>query len=108
MTDKQLDANRRNAGQSTGPRTPEGVEECKFNALRHGLRAVQPVVPGEDLGEWESHRNAIVDDLAPYGALEFALAEQIALKLWRLGRVVRYEADLILIAQVEDELLRAH
>ena len=108
MSDKQREANRRNALQSTGPKTPEGAEGCKLNALRHGLRAVQMVVPGEDLGDWEAHRDAIVDDLAPHGALEFALAEQVAVKLWRLGRVVRYEADLIANAQAEDELLRAH
>ena len=52
--------------------------------------------------------NAIVDDLAPHGAMEIALAEQVAVKLWRLGRVVRFEADLIANAQAEDELLRAH
>jgi hypothetical protein len=105
---KKLDANRRNALQSTGPRTPEGVEKCKLNSFRHGLRAVQIVVPGENPEDWEAHRNALVADLAPHGALEFALAEQVALKLWRLGRVVRYEADLIANAQAEDELFRAH
>ena len=31
-----------------------------------------------------------------------ALAEQIAVKLWRLGRVVRHEADLVAISQDPD------
>jgi hypothetical protein len=105
---KQLDANRRNAVLSTGPTTPEGVEGCKMNACRHGIRALQTVVPGEDADEWAAHRAAIVDDLGPVGAMELALAEQVAAKLWRLGRVVRFEADLIAIAQSEDELLRSH
>ena len=108
MTDKQREANRRNALNSTGPRTPEGVEKCKLNSFRHGLRAVQIVVPGENPEEWETHRNAIVDDLAPHGAMELALAEQIAAKLWRLGRVSAYEAVLIANAQAEDELFRGH
>jgi hypothetical protein len=108
MSDKQLDANRRNALKSTGPKTPEGVEGCKMNACRHGLRAVQTVVPGENPVDWETHRNAIVDDLDPHGALEFALAEQVAAKLWRLGRVVRFEVDLIANAQSEDEILQGH
>jgi hypothetical protein len=108
MIEKQVEANRRNALKSTGPRTPEGVEGCKFNALHHGLRGVQPVCPGENPEDWETHRNAIVDDLAPHGAMELALAEQCAAKLWRLGRVRRFEADLIANAQAEDELLRAH
>ena len=79
-----------------------------MNALRHGLRALQTVVPGESPDKWEAHRSAIVADLAPAGTLELALAEQAAVKLWRLGRVVRHEADLIANAQSEDELLRSH
>ena len=108
MTEKQLEANRRNSIQSTGPRTLEGADASKLNAFRHGLRAVQTVVPGENPEDWEAHRNAIVDDLGPLGAMETALAEQVAVKLWRLGRVVRFEADLIANAQAEDELLQAH
>jgi hypothetical protein len=106
-TDKKRDANRRNALRSTGPRTGEGVLACKNNALRHGLRAVQAVVPGEDPDEWEAHRNAVVADLRPEGPVELALAESVALKLWRLGHVVRYEADLIADAQDTDELAHA-
>jgi hypothetical protein len=78
MTDKQLEANRRNALRSSGPKTEEGVQGCKDNALRHGPRAFQTVVPGEDPDEWEVHRAAVVADLAPKGAMETALAEQIA------------------------------
>jgi hypothetical protein len=91
-----------------GPRTVEGVERCKLNALRHGLRSLEVVVPGEDLASWEAHRAAVVDDLDPVGALEEALAEQVAAKLWRLGRVARHEADLIANGQDPDELARAH
>jgi hypothetical protein len=108
MTDKQLEANRRNALRSTGPKTEEGVQGCKNNVLRHGLRALQTVVPGEEPAEWEAHHAAVVADLGPQGAVELALAEQVAAKLWRLGRVVRHEADLIANAQEKDEVLHAH
>jgi hypothetical protein len=72
--DKQLEANRRNVLQSTGPRTAEGVEAVKNNALRHGLRAIQTVVSGEDPDAWEAHRAAVNGDVKPPGALELALA----------------------------------
>jgi hypothetical protein len=104
----QAEANRRNALQSTGPKTGEGIEAARFNALRHGLRALQTVVPGEASEEWEAHRIGVVEDLKPEGAVELALAEQIASKLSRLGRVVRHEADVIAIGQDRDELAYAH
>src|SRR3954447_26478715 len=93
--ERRAEANRQNALQSTGPRTSEGIEAVRLNALRHGLRSLQTVIPGEDPEAWEAHRAGIVEDLKPAGAVELALAEQIAAKLWRLGRVVRHEADLI-------------
>jgi hypothetical protein len=108
MTDKQREANRRNALHSTGPKTLEGTERCKMNALRHGLRAVQVVAPGENPEDWQAHRDALVNDLDPVGAMELALAEIVAAKLWRLGRVLAYEADLITNAQTEDELMHVH
>jgi hypothetical protein len=105
---KQLAANRRNARRADGPQTAAGLDACKYNALRHGLRSLQTVVPGESPDEWEAHRAAVVADLAPWGAVETALAELAAVKLWRLGRVVRHEADLIANATDEDEVLQAH
>jgi hypothetical protein len=55
------------------------------------MRAEVPVIVGEDASVWEAHRAGIVRDLAPAGAIEEALAQRIALLLWRLARVVRYE-----------------
>ena len=38
-SDKQRDANRRNALRSTGPRSEEGKQKVRRNALKHGLTA---------------------------------------------------------------------
>jgi hypothetical protein len=107
-SDKHAEANRRNALQSTGPKTADGIEAARFNAMRHGLRAIQTVIPGEAPEAWEAHRAGIVEDLKPAGAVELALAEQIAAKLWRLGRAVRHEVDLISIGRDPDELAYVH
>ena len=45
---KQIEANRRNALLSTGPKTLEGKAAVRLNALRHGLRAHTVVLPGEN------------------------------------------------------------
>jgi len=59
------------------------------------MSSPRPVVPGESSIEWEAHRRAIVDDLAPEGPVETALAERVALGFWRLRRVPAYEEAAI-------------
>ena len=99
MTEKRLTANRRNALKSTGPRTPEGKAKASMNALKHGLRASSLAVPFlEDPEDWETHRRLVIQDLTPSGYLETVLSERVAAILWRLGRVVRYESDVVSIA----------
>ena len=107
-TSAQLLANRQNARHCTGPKTPEGKHRSAKNALRHGLRAEQPVVPGEDPAAWEAHRAGLVRDLAPAGPLEEALVEQVALTLWRLRRSAAYEVAVIAasIARHAEEIRR--
>jgi hypothetical protein len=91
----QIEANRRNAQKSTGPRTPHGKAIASQNATRHGLRATSPIIPRIESPEaWEQHRASTIAGLAPSGPLETTLAERIALILWRLGRVASYERDV--------------
>ncbi len=92
-------ANRRNAQRSTGPHTPEGKARSAQNALGHGLRAVSPVVPFEDEAEWEAHLAGVVAALAPQGRLEEDLVDRVALQVWRLRRVARYEREILALLQ---------
>ena len=41
-------ANARNAQHSTGPKSDEGKKRSSMNALKHGLTAVEAVLPNED------------------------------------------------------------
>jgi hypothetical protein len=90
-TELQTATNGRNASLSTGPKTDGGKARSSKNALRHGLRSDLPVLPGERAEDWQAHRDGIVGSLAPAGGLETALAERVALSLWRLRRVASYE-----------------
>jgi hypothetical protein len=92
--------------QKGGPQTPEGKEVARWNATRHGISSPAPVVPGlEKQEDWQEHREAILEHYSPAGALQFELAERVALLTWRLRRVTRYEAESIAISQekVEDD-----
>ena len=50
-TCRQVEANRRNAEQSTGPKTPEGKAAARGNALKHGLSGAGVALPA---GEWQT------------------------------------------------------
>jgi hypothetical protein len=47
-THKQITANRKNAQKSTGPRSSAGKTKAARNALAHGLRAAEILLPDED------------------------------------------------------------
>ena len=91
----RIEANRRNAALSTGPRTAEGKAAAARNATTHGIFAAVPVIPGESPEAWEAHLAGVVESLAPVGLLEVNLAERAALLLWRLQRLARYEAETV-------------
>jgi hypothetical protein len=52
----KLEANRRNAQKSCGPRTEEGKNRSKLNAVKHGLRAATLVLLDEDAQALEDRR----------------------------------------------------
>ena len=83
---------------ATGPRTPEGKQRSSLNAIRHGLFAESPLLPGEDAGPYEAFRLAFLEDLTPQGLIETQLAEAIAGLHWRLQRCKKIE-QAILVAE---------
>jgi len=87
----QINANRLNSQKSTGPRTDEGKRAVSQNAVTHGLFAHDAVIKCEDPAEYELHREALLDELNPVGAIESMLAERIVSLSWRLQRVERMQ-----------------
>ena len=106
---RQIDANRRNAQRSTGPRTAAGKARSSANALRHGLTAAKAMVlPDESAEAFERFRDGVAADLDPQGMLQAALAQRIATLLWRLDRAARLEAELFLHGQLVARRDRLH
>jgi hypothetical protein len=88
-------ASRRNGARSRGPKTPEGKARSAQNALKHGMRAQQCVVlPGERVAAFEAFEAALLEELAPEGALQAVLAQRVVAASWRLARAERLEAEL--------------
>jgi hypothetical protein len=96
-TAKQIEANRRNAQKSTGPRTEEGKAASRFNATTHGLKARHFALPHEDVDEVQSFLDAIVEAIAPRDAMEAEMACEIARLSWKLRRAERYEHAVLSI-----------
>jgi len=106
-SDNKAEANRRNAQKSTGPKTPEGKRAVRLNALRHGLRSEQILLPGEDkvaLRELDEHLRAELD---PHGELERLLVDRIVAGYWRLRRLGRVEAGIYVWEHYEEIAERA-
>jgi hypothetical protein len=94
---RRLEANRRNAHGSTGPRTEEGKRTSRRNALRHGLTA-ETVIDGlEDSGDYRGFEAAIIPDYDARTAVQRELVLRLASLLWRFRRIISITTDLIQI-----------
>jgi len=91
----QIEANRRNALKSTGPKTPEGKAATAGNALSHGLRSDRTIIFDESEEELAAFGAGIRLALAPADDYEAALVDRIIHIEWRLQRVWRIEAAAI-------------
>src|SRR5438477_9739721 len=98
--------NRRNAQHSTGPKTPEGKSRSRFNALKHGRRALTLVLPGEDGEVFQGRLDAWTADLQPRNDLEHDLVVRAATITWQLERADRAEVARLtdLIRHAPEEL----
>ena len=90
----QIEANRRNARLSTGPRTEQGRRASSMNALRHGLTAQHVTVFDETEADFRRFHRQLMRVLRPEGAMEAQLAERAIICAWRLRRVYRIETGM--------------
>ena len=99
----QVEANRRNARQSTGPRTEAGKKASSLNALRHGLTARVVVLPTEDLDAYRNFSAEFLVDLAPETFAERQCAQTIIDTQWRLNRVRSLEDGMLALGHFGPE-----
>jgi hypothetical protein len=91
---RQINANRRNAFKSTGPKTETGKQVSRRNAVRHGLTAETVIGALEDADDYKGFEAAIAADYDAQSAVERELVLRLASLLWRLRRATTIETGL--------------
>jgi len=86
-TQAQIDANRRNAQKSTGPKTREGKSRIRENALKHGLTASPNALTPELFRAAQAYWDDLVIDHQPRGRYQRLLLSEAALALAQLERL---------------------
>src|SRR2546423_175598 len=88
---KQVEANRRNAQASTGPRTTAGKTAIAANAVTHGLRAKKALLYFESCAAFDQLCRELTQEWQPQTPTECALVEDMAVARLKL---VRLESNL--------------
>jgi hypothetical protein len=95
VSPQKVAANRRNAKQSTGPRTPQGKQRASQNSYKHGFFGLRlfpnSTVISQDGADYDAILAAYWHQYSPVGDLEKMRVEQIAAQSLRLARVLGHE-----------------
>src|SRR5258707_6544233 len=89
VSEARVAANRRNAARSTGPKTEEGKQRSRANALKHGLCA--SVVVSEDAKLVQQRASDWFDALKPQCEFHSWLVDEVAILSIRIDRCERME-----------------
>ena len=103
----QIQANKKNSVQSTGPKSEEGKQAVANNAIKHGLFSKQLILNTENESDYLLLLEELQTELKPVGALEQSLVERISVSLWRQTRLVRSETAQINLNNKESSILKA-
>jgi len=90
VSTKKIEANRRNAQHSTGPKTAEGKAKTAQNAIKHGIFVKQLLqrAPAEFAAEMETFAQEMRDYYQPVGKLEEILVDKIVVEHMRYARIL--------------------
>ena len=93
-SDAQIAANRLNAEKSTGPTSPQGKANSRFNSVKTGLYAKSAVLPGEDAAEREALAEDFHQRFHPKTPEQVCLVDELIRGHWILRRLRRSEESL--------------
>jgi len=102
VSERRIEANRKNAQRSTGPRTQAGRARSSMNALRHGITGQVSITTVEDRAAHDKFVQELIDRLRPDDPLELQLASLIAEDFWRLQRIRAVENDILALGNFSE------
>lgn len=112
LSSKQIEARRKNAKKSTGPRTEAGKWRAKFNALKHGAYArpdwARAVGPDENPADFAVLLIELMKSHRPSNAAQRMLVEDLANVRWQRRRNRRAQEGVLAckLEKLELERLR--
>ncbi len=94
ISEKQQKANRENAQHSCGPKTPEGKQAVRLNAVTFGLRARSLLIRGEDPEEYAQLWGELAVEWQPRTRTERLYVEQMSTSQGLLARISKGESQI--------------
>jgi len=87
----RIEANRRNAKASTGPKSPEGKQRVSQNARKHGFRSESVILTPTQRAEIETHTQFFAADFPHLNRQHPALFLQLGTAWWYLQQFNKLE-----------------
>jgi hypothetical protein len=103
ISERQQEANRNNAQKSTGPKTQEGKEAIRFNALTFGLRTKATILESENAAEYSQLWDELDAEWQPQTRTERLYLETMVTSQWLLKRVAESEQKIYLLIKFGGE-----
>ena len=82
------ETSRTSARNCGGPRTTQGKQKSKYNALKLGILSQVVLLKGEPRAEFDSLSSKLRDDREPEKKIEDTLVDKLAELLWRRRRLI--------------------
>jgi hypothetical protein len=103
VSQKQIDANRRNAQKSTGPKTKEGKAKSAMNSIKYGIYSDKFLIKGEKKEDFDEYSNSFINWLNPNNPVLFDMVSQIIASGWFAKRYMIVESTIINTKPVEEK-----
>lgn len=100
-TAAQIEANRKNAQLSTGPKSPETKTKCSLNAVKTGLTGRTVLLPADDTAAYQQHIARKIAEHKPATEAQQILVQSIADTEWRLLRIPTLESNIYAVGRIQ-------